>query len=166
MDVVFDSLWVTCLKHSVLMLQKAWYRLFISLSVGSALAQSASNPGLATANGVYNGSETPSSLPWNTYNYCNAPHVIASEYTRPNVSDAKLVYLNTVIRHHKVLPMISIFSSAYHCRIYRGPRIIYTLRKIHSTPHGTAPTLSSLTTVAPEGPLSSTTRKFRHGTHS
>ena len=90
------------LQQAVLMLRNAWYSLFASASLGSALAQSALNPGLASVNGVYNGSVTPSSLPWNTYNYCNAPHVIAAEYTVPNVSDAKLVYLNTVMRHHKV----------------------------------------------------------------
>ena len=58
--------------------------------------------GLASADGVYDSSTTPSSLPWNTYNYCNAPHVNAAHYTRPNVTGAKLVYMNAVIRHHKV----------------------------------------------------------------
>lgn len=58
---------------------------------------------LASANGVYNSSTTPDNLPWNTYNYCNAPHVNAKHYRKPsNVSDANLVYINAVIRHHKV----------------------------------------------------------------
>ena len=100
--VLVPSNAIEALELALLTMRNAWYSLFTLLSTGSALAQSASNPGLASANGVYNGSVTPSAFPWNTYNYCNAPHVIASEYTMPNVSDAKLVYMNTVIRHHKV----------------------------------------------------------------
>ena len=63
-----------------------------------------SKPGsLSSADGVYNSSITPSNLPWNTYNYCNAPHVNAKHYSLPaNASHAKLVYMNAVIRHHKV----------------------------------------------------------------
>ena len=57
---------------------------------------------LASATGVYDTSQTPADLPWDTYNYCNAPHVSAEHYAKPNVSDATLVYLNTVMRHHKV----------------------------------------------------------------
>ncbi|KZV63428.1 phosphoglycerate mutase-like protein [Peniophora sp. CONT] len=49
--------------------------------------------------GVYNSSATPASLPWNTYNYCNAPHVTASHYEAPE--GAELVYLNLMMRHHK-----------------------------------------------------------------
>ncbi|KAH9911777.1 phosphoglycerate mutase-like protein [Epithele typhae] len=68
-----------------------------SVSIGDGL--------LASANGVYNSSITPSDLPWNTYNYCNAPHVNGQHYTKPtNASHAKLVYLNAVIRHHKRTP--------------------------------------------------------------
>ena len=53
--------------------------------------------------GVYNSSVTPANLPWNTYNYCNAPHVNAKHYSKStNSSHAKLVYVNAVIRHHKV----------------------------------------------------------------
>ena len=53
--------------------------------------------------GVYNSSKTPSALPWNTYNYCNAPHVNAAHYAKPtNVSGSKLVYMNVMVRHHKV----------------------------------------------------------------
>jgi hypothetical protein len=54
------------------------------------------------AAGVYNSSTTPSSLPWNTYNYCNAPHVNAKHYTLPDEHDVELVYLNIIMRHHKV----------------------------------------------------------------
>ena len=58
---------------------------------------------LSSEDGVYSSSITPADLPWNTYNYCNAPHVNARHYPRPaNVSQAKLVYMNVVIRHHKV----------------------------------------------------------------
>ncbi|KAH7923012.1 phosphoglycerate mutase-like protein [Leucogyrophana mollusca] len=59
---------------------------------------------LQNATGVYNTSITPSYLPWNTYNYCNAPHVNAHHYVKPNDSEAVLVYLNTMIRHHKRTP--------------------------------------------------------------
>jgi len=54
----------------------------------------------AMTTGVYNSSMTPSFLPWDTYNYCNAPHVNADHYYEP--ADATLVYLNVMIRHHKV----------------------------------------------------------------
>ncbi|TFK81329.1 phosphoglycerate mutase-like protein [Polyporus arcularius HHB13444] len=60
---------------------------------------------LSSGQGVYNSSTTPSNLPWNTYNYCNAPHVNAKHYSLPaNASHAKLVYMNAVIRHHKRSP--------------------------------------------------------------
>ncbi|KAI0698791.1 phosphoglycerate mutase-like protein [Earliella scabrosa] len=60
---------------------------------------------ISPSSGIYNTSVTPSHLPWNTYNYCNAPHVNRAHYTKPsNVSHAKLVYMNAVIRHHKRTP--------------------------------------------------------------
>ena len=61
-------------------------------------AQSQSTPG------VYNTSKTPGTLPWNTYNYCNAPHVNAKHYQPPPEGGEKatLVYLNVMMRHHKV----------------------------------------------------------------
>lgn len=53
--------------------------------------------------GVYTTSTTPPTLPWNTYNYCNAPHVNADHYSTPaHNEEAELVYLNVVMRHHKV----------------------------------------------------------------
>ncbi|KAI0659475.1 phosphoglycerate mutase-like protein [Cubamyces menziesii] len=68
------------------------------------LARGSTGP-LASADGVYDSSITPANLPWNTYNYCNAPHVNAEHYQRPaNAPHAKLVYLNVVIRHHKRTP--------------------------------------------------------------
>ena len=57
---------------------------------------------ISSSEGVYNSSRTPANLPWNTYNYCNAPHVNAKHYNVPSVKGAKLVYLNMVMRHHKV----------------------------------------------------------------
>ncbi|KAF7424379.1 hypothetical protein PC9H_009686 [Pleurotus ostreatus] len=57
---------------------------------------------LADKNGVYDTSTTPPNLPWNTYNYCNAPHVNAAHYSSPK--NAKLEYVNVVIRHHKRTP--------------------------------------------------------------
>ena len=57
--------------------------------------------------GVFTSSATPAHLPWDTYNYCNAPHVNAKQYQRPPQAvgqDAKLVYVNVVQRHHKRTP--------------------------------------------------------------
>ncbi|KAI0743062.1 phosphoglycerate mutase-like protein [Daedaleopsis nitida] len=60
---------------------------------------------ISSSAGVYNSSLTPADLPWNTYNYCNAPHVNAKHYSKPtNALHAKLVYMNAVIRHHKRSP--------------------------------------------------------------
>ncbi|PCH43274.1 phosphoglycerate mutase-like protein [Wolfiporia cocos MD-104 SS10] len=60
---------------------------------------------LSSRAGVYNSSHTPEDLPWNTYNYCNAPHVNAEHYQMPsNVSNATLTYMNVVLRHHKRTP--------------------------------------------------------------
>jgi hypothetical protein len=50
--------------------------------------------------GVYNSSTTPMSLPWDIYNYCNAPHMNARHYTAPE--GAELVHLSVMMRHHKV----------------------------------------------------------------
>lgn len=59
---------------------------------------------ISTPNGVYNSSTTPSSFAWNTYNYCNAPHVNAAHYTKPDVEGAEMVYMNVMFRHHKRTP--------------------------------------------------------------
>ncbi|KAI0758759.1 phosphoglycerate mutase-like protein [Fomes fomentarius] len=60
---------------------------------------------LSSAGGVYDSSTTPSHLAWDTYNYCNAPHVNAEHYFKPtSVPHAKLVYMTAVIRHHKRTP--------------------------------------------------------------
>ncbi|KAF8264862.1 histidine phosphatase superfamily [Lactarius quietus] len=63
--------------------------------------------GLASASGVYNSSETPPNLPWNTYNFCNAPHVNAAHYDLPpqaSAADAQLLHVSVVMRHHKRTP--------------------------------------------------------------
>jgi hypothetical protein len=64
---------------------------------------------LASANGVYNSSQTPSTLPWNTYNFCNAPHVNAAHYEYPpnatnstSTGGSVLVHVSAIMRHHKV----------------------------------------------------------------
>ncbi|KAI0262811.1 phosphoglycerate mutase-like protein [Gloeopeniophorella convolvens] len=74
----------------------------------AAAAQNATSGGgsLASTNGVYNSSRTPASLPWNTYNFCNAPHANAAHYALPpDVSSAsQLVHVALVMRHHKRTP--------------------------------------------------------------
>ncbi|EJD04724.1 phosphoglycerate mutase-like protein [Fomitiporia mediterranea MF3/22] len=82
----------------------------LSLSTGlrASGAANISVPGNEFGMGVYNSSQTPSSLPWNTYNYCNAPHVNAAHYSKPTLSNGdgepELVYVNAIIRHHKRTP--------------------------------------------------------------
>ena len=65
---------------------------------------------LASASGVYNTSTTPAGIPWDTYNYCNAPHVNAAHYAAPNVSGAVLQYLQVVQRHHKASARARVLS--------------------------------------------------------
>jgi hypothetical protein len=87
------------------------------LGLSNALWQNAqdyhtprSNPHerLASASGVYNSSQTPSTLPWNTYNFCNAPHVNAAHYELPpnttftSNGGSQLIHVSVIIRHHKV----------------------------------------------------------------
>lgn len=63
---------------------------------------------LASASGVYNSSQTPSTLPWNTYNFCNAPHVNAAHYELPSnatftsTGGSQLIHVSVIMRHHKV----------------------------------------------------------------
>ncbi|KAF7979741.1 hypothetical protein HWV62_41116 [Athelia sp. TMB] len=52
---------------------------------------------------VYNSSKTPEGLPWNTYNYCNAPHVNLAHYDVPDTA-AELVHVTAIMRHHKRTP--------------------------------------------------------------
>lgn len=89
-----------------------WLGVVLRIPVRTALALSAEVPvynGICSSTGVYNTSFTPANLPWNTYNYCNAPHVNAAHYEVPgNTPNATLVYLNTLIRHHKVNAVIKL----------------------------------------------------------
>lgn len=71
----------------------------------------AQSPGLTSASGIYNSSETPPALPWNTYNFCNAPHVNAAHYELPpqavaaaGPGAARLLHVTVVMRHHKRTP--------------------------------------------------------------
>ncbi|KAH7888873.1 phosphoglycerate mutase-like protein [Phlebopus sp. FC_14] len=75
-----------------------------STQVAFANASSSVLAMLTPTLGIYNSSATPSYLPWDTYNYCNAPHVNAEHYIEPEDTEATLVYLNVVIRHHKRTP--------------------------------------------------------------
>ncbi|KAI0673249.1 phosphoglycerate mutase-like protein [Trametes maxima] len=83
-----------------------WTISLLCLLAGLVFGDTGNNTdSLASVNGIYNTSITPKNLPWNTYNYCNAPHVNAKHYRRPtNAPHAKLVYVNAVIRHHKRTP--------------------------------------------------------------
>ncbi|KZT33072.1 phosphoglycerate mutase-like protein [Sistotremastrum suecicum HHB10207 ss-3] len=54
--------------------------------------------------GIYNTSHTPSYLPWDTYNYCNAPHVNEAHYSRPPSTNATLIHVTLMMRHHKRTP--------------------------------------------------------------
>ncbi|KAI6006206.1 phosphoglycerate mutase-like protein [Pisolithus orientalis] len=60
---------------------------------------------------VYNASITPSSLPWDTYNYCNAPHANPDHYSLPNESGARLRFVVVVMQHHKLGPFLVIPQS-------------------------------------------------------
>ncbi|KAH7407198.1 histidine phosphatase superfamily [Cadophora sp. MPI-SDFR-AT-0126] len=48
---------------------------------------------------IYNSSTTPASE-YGTYNWCNMPHVRATEYKKPS-SEYKLQYVEVIQRHHK-----------------------------------------------------------------
>jgi hypothetical protein len=73
-----------------------------SSTSAAASSSGTSGQGQFVQTGVYDSSITPSDLPWNTYNYCNAPHVNSAHYMMPSESGAEMVYMNVMIRHHKV----------------------------------------------------------------
>lgn len=63
---------------------------------------------------IYDSSATPNHLPFNTYNYCNAPHVSAAHYEHPAVHGTVLKHVTLVMRHHKVRPHdIRSFDSSF-----------------------------------------------------
>ncbi|OBZ74386.1 hypothetical protein A0H81_05637 [Grifola frondosa] len=71
---------------------KSVWPLLLQLSLPNALIDIARAGSISSVEGVYNSSNTPTYLPWNTYNYCNAPHVNHEHYSEPsNIAGAKLV---------------------------------------------------------------------------
>ena len=67
-----------------------------------------------------------SSRPWDTFKYCNAPHVNASHY-QPAKEGAKLVHLTVLMRHHKVtywLPIMSCQTAGRTENTQRTPAIL------------------------------------------
>jgi hypothetical protein len=79
--------------------------LFLALTPGILALVQYPPSALAFASGVYDSSETPPTLPWNTYNFCNAPHVNAAHYELPpnaTATGGQLVHVSVVMRHHKV----------------------------------------------------------------
>lgn len=89
--------------------------------------------------GIFTSSVTPANLAWDTYNYCNAPHVSAKHYKRPTqAQDAKLVFLTVVQRHHKrtpdnLYPNENIFNpaSGWDCSNYH--QISYSVGAKHDS---------------------------------
>ena len=85
----------------------------LSLSSDIQVSRSSTYVSSPFGTGVYNSSQTPANLPWNTYNYCNAPHVNAAHYFKPALANAsgfdgqpELVYVNAMIRDHKVSDLL------------------------------------------------------------
>ena len=103
------------LPWSIVGTLQAMFTRITRVLVASAITAVVTAQELHSANGVYDTSTTPSNLPWNTYNYCNAPHVNVAHYTMPNVRDAKLVYMNVIMRHHKA----SLQASAAEISIFK-----------------------------------------------
>lgn len=80
------------------------------MSLLSLRSQTKRIPGISSI-GIYNTSFTPKNLPFNTYNYCNAPHVNVAHYEPPENVDAALKYVTIVMRHHKVCQCVSLCRS-------------------------------------------------------
>lgn len=59
--------------------------------------------GTGTYGFIFNSSQTPSSLPYSAYNWCNMPHVRRQEYVKPS-SEYSLKYVELIHRHHKRTP--------------------------------------------------------------
>jgi len=93
---------------------------------------------LASASGVYNSSQTPSTLPWNTYNFCNAPHVNAAHYELPpnatfiSTGGSRLIHVSVIMRHHKVRPFLFLL---FHHFVYMASK--RSARRI-TPPHSNA----------------------------
>ncbi|OJD37360.1 histidine acid phosphatase [Diplodia corticola] len=56
---------------------------------------------------VFNGSQLPDGVPYGTYNWCNMPHVRASEYPKLASDEYQLEYVEVIHRHHKRTPYAS-----------------------------------------------------------
>ncbi|KAJ9619521.1 hypothetical protein H2203_008299 [Taxawa tesnikishii (nom. ined.)] len=59
--------------------------------------------GTGTYGFIFNSSTLPSGVPYGTYDWCNMPHVRASEYPQAN-SSYTLEYVEVIHRHHKRTP--------------------------------------------------------------
>jgi len=115
---------------------------------------------LASASGVYDSSETPLTLPWNTYNYCNAPHVNAAHYEPPpNRTGANLVHVSVVMRHHKVCHAVP----CKHCK--EAPPTNIPVPRDCDSAHQTTSRLLNVHSIHPQaGPVP--TRRFSSPTIS
>lgn len=49
---------------------------------------------------IFNTSQTPSNLPYSTYNWCNMPHIRKDEYILPP-PEYELRFVELIHRHHK-----------------------------------------------------------------
>lgn len=64
------------------------------------------DPQTGTNGGIYNSSFVETDK-YGVYNYCNMPHVRATEYPNPTADGYKLKYVEVVHRHHKRTPYAS-----------------------------------------------------------
>lgn len=60
--------------------------------------------GAGTNGFIYDSSSTPADSEYGVYNYCNMPHVRATEYVVPDQAAYQLEYVEVVQRHHKRSP--------------------------------------------------------------
>lgn len=60
--------------------------------------------GVGTNGFIYDSSSTPTDSEYGVYNYCNMPHVRATEYVVPDQAAYQLEYVEVVQRHHKRSP--------------------------------------------------------------
>ena len=67
---------------------------------------------------IFDSSTTPGSIAYDTYNWCNMPHVRSQEYKVPP-ADYRLAYVEVIHRHHKRTPYQSNTfpkeQSSWHC---------------------------------------------------
>jgi hypothetical protein len=104
-----------------------------SLIPAGVLAQQP-HSALVSESGVYDSSQTLPTLPWNTYNFCNAPHVNAAHYELPDIASmggAKLVHVSVVMRHHKVCVLYVTVTPLSNV----GGRWLPYRQKVHTFPH-------------------------------